>query len=127
MIRALVNDVNVMLDSHIRAQMILASLTLVAYTAAQHHASLCVRSWTASGSGGVVPFMSPAIAAAAVLLIAFSAGYKHISFLLVFLGIWRLLRPTSMRPAPWQKTLESNPLAQSSVSLRVVRSRRSEL
>src|SRR5260370_17942473 len=31
-IRALVNDVNVMLGSYIRAQMILASLTLVAYT-----------------------------------------------------------------------------------------------
>ncbi len=113
-IRGLVDDVNVMLGSYIRAQMILAALTMVAYTVVLSilRAPYALVLGPLAGLAEFVPVVGPAIAAIAVLLIAFIAGYPHVLILLLFLGIWRLLQDYVNAPRVMGKTLEIDPLTQ---------------
>jgi predicted PurR-regulated permease PerM len=97
--------------------MILASLTLLAYTVvlSTMRVPYAFIVGPLARLAEFVPVVGPAIAAIAVLLIAFFAGYKHILILLLF-------RTTSMRPGAWGKRWRSIRWPKSSVSLLVVRS-----
>lgn len=114
LISGLLNDVNVMLGSYIRSQVILAGMTLVAYTLVLSlmRVPYAFILGPVAGFLEFIPVVGPAIAAVSVLLIAVLAGYSHAVWLLVFLGIWRLLQDYVNAPRIMGKSLEINPLLQ---------------
>jgi predicted PurR-regulated permease PerM len=113
-IRGIVDDVNVMLGSYIRAQLILASLTLVAYKVALNIMQLryAFVLGPLAGLFEFVPVVGPAVAAITVFVIAVLTSYPHLIWLVLFLGIWRLLQDYVSAPRIMGKSLEISPLAQ---------------
>jgi predicted PurR-regulated permease PerM len=110
----LMYDVNVMLGTYIRAQITLASLTLVAYTLvlslmrvpyALFLGPLC-------GCLEFIPVVGAAAGVAAVVIIAVLAGYPHAVWLVVFLSSWRLVQDYVNAPRIMGKSMEINPLTQ---------------
>ena len=114
LIHRLLNDVNLMLGSYIRSQVILAGLTLVAYTLVLSllRVPYAFILGPVAGLLEFIPVVGPAIAAVSVLLIAVLAGYSHALWLVVFLGIWRLMQDYVNAPRIMGKSLEINPLLQ---------------
>lgn len=114
LIHGLLNDVNVMLGSYIRSQVILAGMTLIAYTLVLSllRVPYAFILGPVAGFLEFIPVVGPAIAAVSVLLIAVLAGYSHAVWLVVFLGIWRLLQDYVNAPRIMGKSLEINPLLQ---------------
>lgn len=114
LISGLLNDVNVMLGSYIRSQVILAGLTLVAYTLVLSlmRVPYAFILGPVAGFLEFIPVVGPAIAAVSVLLIAVLAGYSHAVWLVVFLGVWRLTQDYVNAPRIMGKSLEINPLLQ---------------
>jgi predicted PurR-regulated permease PerM len=113
-LRGIVGDVNVMLGSYIRAQLILASLTLVVYTVGLSILRLKY-SFILGPLAGIfefVPVVGPAVAAIIVFVIAVLTSYPHLIWLVVFLGIWRLLQDYLNAPRIMGKSLEISPLVQ---------------
>ncbi len=114
LIEGLLNDVNVMLGSYIRSQVILAGLTLVAYTLVLSlmRVPYAFILGPVAGFLEFIPVVGPAIAAVSVLLIAVLAGFPHAGLLVVFLGVWRLTQDYINAPRIMGKSLEINPLLQ---------------
>ena len=113
-LQGVVSDVNVMLGSYIRAQLILASLTLVAYTVALSvlRVPYAFILGPLAGFFEFVPVVGPAVAAVSVLVIAILTSYPHLLLLFLFLGIWRLLQDYVNGPRIMGKSLEISPLVQ---------------
>ncbi len=113
-IRGLVSDINIMLGSYIRSQIILASLTLVAYTVVLSilRVPYAVVLGPIAGFLEFIPVVGPAVGAVSVLLIAVLAGYPHAVWLILFLGIWRLTQDYVSAPRIMGRSLEINPLLQ---------------
>jgi predicted PurR-regulated permease PerM len=113
-LQGIVSDVNVMLGSYIRAQLILASLTLVVYSVALGLLQLryALVLGPLAGIFEFVPVVGPAIAAIIVFVIAVLTSYPHLIWVVVFLGIWRLLQDYVNSPRIVGKSLEISPLVQ---------------
>ncbi len=113
-IGGLLDDVNVMLGSYIRSQIILASLTLVAYTVVLSllRVPYAFILGPLAGFLEFIPVVGPAVAAASVIVISILAGYPHAIWLIVFLAIWRLLQDYVSAPRIMGQSLEINPLMQ---------------
>jgi predicted PurR-regulated permease PerM len=113
-LQGIVSDVNVMLGSYIRAQLILASLTLVVYSVALSLLQLryALVLGPLAGIFEFVPVVGPAIAAIIVFVIAVLTSYPHLIWVVVFLGIWRLLQDYVNSPRIVGKSLEISPLVQ---------------
>ncbi len=112
-LRGIVSDVNVMLGSYIRAQLILASLTSIAYTLALSILQLrfAFILGPLAGIFEFVPVVGPAIAAIIVFVIAVLTG-QHVVWVLAFLAIWRLLQDYVNAPRIMGKSLEISPMVQ---------------
>ena len=110
----IVDDVNVMLGSYIRAQLTLASLTLVAYTVVLSilHLRYALILGPLAGMFEFVPVVGPAVAAIIVFVIAVLTSYPHMIWLVIFLGIWRLVQDYVNAPRIMGKSLEISPLVQ---------------
>lgn len=112
-LNAVVNDVNVMLAQFIRAQLILAALSGVAYTIVL----LILRMPFAVALGIVggvlefIPVVGPLVAAIGILGVALATGYGHIVILAAFLGIWRVLQDYVNSPRIMGGQIELHPLA----------------
>ena len=113
-LRGIVGDVNVMLGSYIRAQLILASLTLVVYTVVLSilHLRYSLILGPLAGIFEFVPVVGPAIAAIIVFVIAVLTSYPHLIWIVLFLGIWRVLQDYVNAPRIMGKSLEISPLVQ---------------
>lgn len=113
-LRGIVGDVNVMLGSYIRAQLILASLTLIAYTAVLSlmRVPYAFILGPLAGIFEFVPVVGPALAAVTVFVIAILSGYPHMLGLFLFLGTWRLVQDYVNAPRIMGKSLEVSPLVQ---------------
>ena len=113
-IKGLLSDVNIMLGSYIRSQIILAGLTLVAYTLVLSllRVPYAFILGPLAGFLEFIPVVGPAIAAVSVVVISVLAGYPHAGWLIVFLGIWRLLQDYVSAPRIMGQSLEINPLMQ---------------
>ncbi len=107
-------DVNVMLGSYIRSQILLASLTLVAYTLVLSlmRVPYAFIMGPIAGFLEFIPVVGPAIAAVSLFLLAVLAGYPHVGGLLLFLGGWRLIQDYVNAPRIMGKSLEIDPLVQ---------------
>ncbi len=110
----IVTDVNIMLGSYIRSQIILSSLTLVAYTVflSVMRVPYAFILGPLAGVFEFIPVVGPAIAALSVFLIAVLSGYPHLVPLFLFLGAWRLIQDYVNAPKIMGKSLEITPLVQ---------------
>ena len=110
----IVSDVNIMLGSYIRAQLLLASLTLVVVTLvlALLHMPYAFILGPLAGICEFVPVVGPAVAAVTIFGIGVLAGFPHLLFLFFFLGAWRLIQDYVSAPRIMGQSLEISPLAQ---------------
>lgn len=114
LIDGLIADVNVMLGSYIRAQIILALLTAVVYTGVLSlmRVPYAIILGPLAGFLEFIPVVGPAVGAAAIVIIAALAGYGHVALLVLFLAAWRLCQDYVNAPRIMGKSLEINPLMQ---------------
>ncbi len=110
----IISDVDLMLGSYIRAQIILACLTMVSYTVVLSlmRVPYAFILGPLAGIFEFVPVVGPAIAAVAVFIIAVLTSYPHLLLLFLFLGAWRLIQDYVNAPRIMGKSLEISPLAQ---------------
>jgi predicted PurR-regulated permease PerM len=113
-VRGIIDDVNVMLGSYIRAQLILAGLTMVAYSLVLGlmHLRYALVLGPLAGLFEFVPVVGPAVAAIAIFVIAIITGYPHVVYIVLFLGVWRLVQDYVNAPRIMGKSLEISPLVQ---------------
>lgn len=107
------NDLNQMLAHFIRAQLTLAALTLVMYSAVL--GIMGVPYALVLGTlGGVLefsPVVGPLAAALVIVGVALLMSYPHWVILIVFLGAWRLIQDYVSSPRIMGESMELHPLA----------------
>jgi predicted PurR-regulated permease PerM len=107
------NDLNQMLAHFIRAQLILAGMTLVVYSIVL--ISMRVPYALVLGFiGGVlefIPVLGPLAAAITIMAVALLLSYQHWLILVVFLGVWRLIQDYVSSPRIMGESMELHPLA----------------
>ena len=113
-IEGIVNDVNVMLGSYIRAQIILAALTAIVLTIVlgSVRVPFAFILGPLAGVFEFIPVVGPAVACALIFGLALLAGYGHLLFLFLFLGTWRIIQDYLNAPRVMGKQLEISPLAE---------------
>ena len=107
------NDLNQMLAHFIRAQLILAALTLVMYSAflGAMRVPYALVLGTIGGVLEFVPVVGPLAGALIIVGVVLLMSYKHWLILIIFLGIWRLLQDYVSSPRIMGESMELHPLA----------------
>jgi predicted PurR-regulated permease PerM len=107
------NDLNQMLAHFIRAQLTLAALSLLAYTAFLEATRVpyALVLGTAGGMMEFIPVVGPLVAAAVIFGVALLMSYPHWLLLLIFLGTWRLIQDYVISPRIMGTSMELHPLA----------------
>ena len=107
------NDLNQMLAHFIRAQLILAGLTWVVYSA--FLAIIRVPNPLVFGTiGGLlefIPVVGPLVAAVTIVVFALLLGYHHWLVVVIFLGLWRVIQDYVSSPRIMGESMELHPLA----------------
>jgi predicted PurR-regulated permease PerM len=107
------NDLNQMLAHFIRAQLTLAALSLVVYSAflgimgVQYALVL----GTIAGMLEFVPVVGPLVAAVTILAVVLLTSYQHWLVIVVFLLIWRGIQDYVSSPHIMGESMELHPLA----------------
>ena len=106
-------DLNQMLAHFIRAQLTLAALTLVVYTAflGLMRVPYAAVLGTAGGMMEFIPVVGPLVAAVVIIGVSLLMTYPHWAILLIFLGAWRLIQDYVISPRIMGRSLELHPLA----------------
>jgi predicted PurR-regulated permease PerM len=107
------NDLNQMLAHFIRAQLTLAALTLVMYSAflGMMRVQYALVLGTIGGVLEFVPVVGPLAAALIIMSVALLMSYPHWLVLVIFLGAWRLLQDYVSSPRIMGESMELHPLA----------------
>lgn len=107
------NDLNQMLAHFIRAQLTLAALTLVVYSAflGATGVNYALVLGTVGGLLEFIPVVGPLAGALTIMTVAVLTGYPHWIVLLVFLGVWRLIQDYVSSPRIMGESMELHPLA----------------
>ncbi len=105
-------DLNDMLAQFIRAQLTLAGLSLLVYSAGL--GTMQVEYWLVLGTAGgmleFIPVVGPLTAAALIIVVSILTG-SHWLAVIIFLGIWRLIQDYVISPRILGKSTELHPLA----------------
>lgn len=111
-VAATVQKMNTMLGHFIRAQMTLAALAMLVITFSlwAFHAPYAFAVGPAAGALEFIPVVGPIIGGFLVLVVAFTAGYNHVFWLLLFLLVWRGIQDYVTSPRIMGSTLELHPL-----------------
>ncbi|HTZ95205.1 MAG TPA: AI-2E family transporter [Terriglobales bacterium] len=106
-------DLNQMLAHFIRAQLTLAALTLVVYTAflGIMRVPYAAVLGTAGGMMEFIPVVGPLVGAIVIIGVSVLMSYPHWIALIVFLGLWRLAEDYVASPRIMGKSMELHPLA----------------
>ena len=106
------NDLNQMLAHFIRAQLTLAALTLVMYSAVLGIMGVpyALVLGTLGGVLEFIPVVGPLAAALIIVSVALLMSYQHWLILVIFLGIWRLLQDYVSSPRIMGESMELHPL-----------------
>jgi predicted PurR-regulated permease PerM len=109
----LMKDLNEMLAHFIRAQLVLAGLSLIVYVGVLWllRVPYGLVLGTIAGVMEFIPVVGPLVAAIAILGVAFLANYHHLVVLAIFLGAWRLVQDYVNSPRIMGGRLEMHPLA----------------
>lgn len=113
LLREVFQDLHEMLASYIRAQVTLAIISGVVYTVVLT-AMRVPYSFVLGAIGGLlefIPMVGPAVAAVTILGVAMMSGYQHVLWVLVFLGVWRLVQDYVVSPRVMGSRVELHPLA----------------
>lgn len=112
-LEGVLNDLNQMLAHFIRAQLILAGLTLVTYAAFLSIVKMpyAMVLGTAGGLLEFIPLVGPLAAAVIILSVALLLSFPHWLALVIFLGVWRLIQDYVFSPRIMGKSMELHPLA----------------
>ena len=107
------NDLNQMLAHFIRAQLTLAGLTLVMYSAFLGIMGVpyALVLGTIGGVLEFVPVVGPLAGALMIVSVALLTSYPHWLVLVIFLGVWRLLQDYVSSPHIMGESMELHPLA----------------
>jgi predicted PurR-regulated permease PerM len=113
LLQGVLSDLNQMLAHFIRAQLTLAALTFVAYSAflAMMRMPYALVLGTIGGLLEFIPVLGPLVAAVIIVGVALLMGYQHWLVLIVFLGIWRLIQDYVSSPRIMGHSMELHPLA----------------
>jgi predicted PurR-regulated permease PerM len=113
-VQGIVRDVNTMLGSYIRAQLLLCAFTAVAYTVVLSFMQVpyAFILGPIAGIFEFVPTVGPAIAAVGIFAIAALTSYPHLAWIVLFLTAWRLVQDYVNSPRVMGKSLEITPLVQ---------------
>ena len=107
------DDMNQMLAHFIRAQLILAALSLLAYSAIL--GGLRVQYWlvlaVAGGMMEFIPVVGPLVASVVIVGVSVLMGDPHWWIILILLGAWRLTQDYVVQPRIMGKSMELHPLA----------------
>lgn len=106
-------DLNQMLAHFIRAQLILAALSLLVYSSALGlmRVPYAMVLGTAGGVMEFIPVVGPLVAAVVILGVALLMSYPHWIGLLIFLGAWRMIQDYVVSPRIMGRSMELHPLA----------------
>jgi predicted PurR-regulated permease PerM len=107
------NDLNQMLAHFIRAQLTLAALTLLMYSAFLGIMGVpyALVLGTMGGLLEFIPVVGPLAAALIIVSVALLMSYPHWLVLVVFLGFWRLVQDYVSSPRIMGESMELHPLA----------------
>jgi len=107
------NDLNQMLAHFIRAQLTLAALSLLMYSAflGVMRVPYALVLGTIGGLLEFIPVVGPLAAALIIVSVALLMSYSHWLVLVVFLGIWRLVQDYVSSPRIMGESMELHPLA----------------
>ena len=110
---SIVEDLNVMLAGYIRAQLVLAGLSLVVYIIVLLllRVPYAIILGIVGGALEFIPVAGPLVAALVILGVAFLTGYQHLLLLALFLSLWRLVQDYVNSPRIMGGKLELHPLA----------------
>jgi predicted PurR-regulated permease PerM len=113
LLQGVLSDLNQMLAHFIRAQLTLAGLTLVMYSAvlALMGMPYALVLGTMGGLLEFIPVVGPLAAAVIIVSVALLISFPHWLALLVFLGIWRLIQDYVTSPRIMGHSMELHPLA----------------
>jgi len=113
LLQGVLSDLNQMLAHFIRAQLTLALLTFVMFSAVL--AMMGVPNALALGTvGGMlefIPVVGPLVAAVIIVGVALLTGFSHWVWLIIFLGVWRLIQDYVSSPRIMGHSMELHPLA----------------
>jgi predicted PurR-regulated permease PerM len=112
-LEGVLNDLNQMLAHFIRAQLTLAALSLIAYSAFLWLAKVPYAPvlGTIGGLLEFIPVVGPLAAGVIIVSFALLLSYKHWLVLVVFLVLWRMLQDYVSSPRIMGKSMELHPLA----------------
>jgi len=113
LLRGILSDMDEMLSHFVRAQLTLALISWVIYTAVLTLLRVPY-SFALGAIGGMlefIPVVGPLIAAVIILGIAFTMNYPHMLFVLLFLGSWRVVQDYVISPRILGEKAELHPLA----------------
>ena len=107
------NDLNQMLAHFIRAQLTLAALTLIVYSAflAAMRMPYALVLGTIGGVLEFVPVVGPLVAALVIVVVALLMSYPHWLVLIIFFVAWRLIQDYVSSPRIMGESMELHPLA----------------
>ena len=113
LLEGVLGDLNQMLAHFIRAQLTLAALSFVAYAAflGLMRMPYALVLSTAGGLLEFIPVVGPLVAALVILGVALLMSYSQWIWLLIFLGVWRLVQDYIVQPRIMGKSMELHPLA----------------
>ena len=115
-LRLIMTDLDVMLAHFIRAQLILAGVSLVAYSvglsALRFPYALVLG--VAAGAMEFIPVVGPLVAALAIFFVGFLTAYPHLWALILFFACWRVVQDYVVSP----RVMGRNPRVASSGSNR---------
>jgi predicted PurR-regulated permease PerM len=113
LLQGVLSDLNQMLAHFIRAQLTLAALTFVAYSAvlAMMRMPYALVLGTMGGLLEFIPVLGPLVAAVTIVGVALLMGFPHWLWLVLFLGVWRLIQDYVSSPRIMGQSMELHPLA----------------
>jgi predicted PurR-regulated permease PerM len=113
LLQGVLSDLNQMLAHFIRAQLSLAALTLVVYSAVLGIMRMpnALVLGTLGGMLEFIPVVGPLVAVIVIVSIALLMSYPHWLALIIFLGAWRLIQDYVNSPRILGRSMELHPLA----------------
>lgn len=113
LLEGILEDLNLMLASYIRAQLTLALISLVVYTAVLGVLRVPY-GFVLGALGGMmefIPVAGPLVAAVSIVGVSFLNSYPHWLLLVIFLGVWRLIQDYLVSPRVMGGRVELHPVA----------------
>ena len=113
LLQGVLSDLNQMLAHFIRAQLTLAALTLVMYSAvlAMMRMPYALVLGTLGGLLEFIPVVGPLTAGLVIISVALLVSFPHWLALVIFLGLWRLIQDYVTSPRIMGHSMELHPLA----------------